>query len=265
MVDKLITAAVSLKNKIASMHDRFVEKYIPTFTRTGGMITCFPLHDDNLKITTSVNEFGDTTDSKTYTSATLMICGKNLYNPSAYNLVVGSINATNGNFTSASSTFGCTNAFIPVFHLRGLTLVLNHPPIEASTSTGTGLMFYTDAVESAQISGSGTNGYTAVVPDTAAYMRFTVPKAYITDNAADCEIQIEIGSVVTPYEPYSGDSVTKNFDAGISSGEIEWDVDEDFLRPGVNNIYSDVGDTTVSGHIDPLKTLQVANDFLHLD
>lgn len=260
MVDKLITSAVSLRNKIATIHQRVVEKYAPSFSKSGRIVTCFPLYDDKLTIKTAVDNNGTT-----YQSAKLVRCGKNLYNATVYPLESGiSITASNGN-TSPSNLFAATREFIPVSHLRGQTLTLNHPPIEASASTATGLMFYTEDKDAAQIAGSGTSGYTAVVPDTAVYMRFTTPKAYATDNASDCEIQIEIGSTITPLEKHSEAVIEKQFVDGISSGEITWTVGNKFLGPGLNNIYSDVGETTVSGRTDPEKTLRAANEFLGLD
>lgn len=257
MVDKLITAAVSLRNKIASIHSRVVEKYVPLFSKSAGMVACFPLYDKNLTISTTVT-------GGPHTSAKLVICGKNLYNASEYNLESGAITYGTGVY-GPSSTYAATKAYIPVSHLRGRTLTLNHPPYEYNINTNVGVAFYTDKSENTRIVGSGTTRQTITVPDNASYMRFSVPKAYATSDAAQCEVQIEIGTIITPYEMYKGSVIEKRFDEGISGGEIVWNIDESFLGGTVNNIYSDVGETTVSGRTDPAKTLRAANEFLQID
>ena len=255
MNDKLITAAVSLKNKIAAMRSNIVEKYVPTFSKSGDIVTCAPAYDNELKIVTTVSTSTDV--------ARLVRCGKNLYNATKYPLATGTITNTSGVYGSTSQAYVATKDFVPVSHLRGQTLILNHPSIESNSSTNMGVAFYVSNDQNTYI--SGTTAGTFTVPNDAGYMRFTVPNSYATNDAANCAIQIEIGSMVTPYEMFDEVYVEKRFDDPISSGEIEWDIEESFLSPGVNNIYSDAGTTIVSGNVDPFKTLQFANQLIQLD
>jgi hypothetical protein len=60
------------------------------------------------------------------------------------------------------------------------------------------MVFYTAASEDAVITGIHTNGYSITVPADAKYMRFSIPKKY----ADGSQIQIELGTMVTAYEPY---------------------------------------------------------------
>lgn len=84
-------------------------------------------------------------------------------------------------------------------------------------------------------------------------------------------IQIEVGSVATDYEPYSGETFTADLSAHcLCAGFYNWTIGlltadegaQDQLAPtavvasdGTNYLYSNCGKTTVRGRVDPLPLL----------
>lgn len=141
---------------------------------------------------------------------TVTVCGKNLYDAATYPCnIVGYVVRTSGGVT-ASGNYRRTD-YIPVGHMAGKTITLNKAPVSANNP---GMAFYSrlpsneDDTKSAYISGG--SGYNTPVPANAQYMRFSV----LADDVD--ALQVEIGSVATEYEEYSGISATNNNDA---SGE----------------------------------------------
>ena len=144
-------------------------------------------------------------------------CGKNLFDVSSYPFTDGiyiyAINGTEVITTGFSAVLG----FIPCEHLAGKTVTLNHRP----SGYNPGFAFYSDAVDTSYISGIPNSGgsvgtsWTITIPTDAKYMRFTVP----TDNKND--IQIELGSTATTYEPYTPNSYTISLGSTRYGGELD--------------------------------------------
>jgi hypothetical protein len=208
-----------------------VDKLCPSFSESGSVVACEPLEGYPLNVITE-SEGG---------AITLTQCGKNIFNYKKYKFTDYMITHAGGAYQQ-SSGFSATEDYIPVSHLRGQTISLNHPPIDKTTTTTSGLAFYNDKM--VYISGSPTS--THVVPNNAAYMRFTVPREYA--NAT--QVQIELGSVVTEHEPYREIKYT----ADASGAEHEWSGVN--AIEGVNTIWSSLGTTTVEGKSDPVKIIE---------
>ena len=282
-------AVRAVSAKVDGAAARVVESLCPEFSAKGSAVRCEPVEGYPLNVK---SYFGGTFDGEGHAipwddfSIELTCAGKNLYNKDAYPLSPGRYILSTGKLTDYKDTsnYAATAGYIPVRHLRGQQITLNHPPIEVGGSNPK-MVFYTDAGESSVISNSGTNGYTCTVPDNAVYMRFSVPKAY----ADGSQIQIELGTLVTAFEAYraprcftADPNPSSSFTFG--RGYYEWgtaslfmthfvDVDGDgdlveledgpmlmsqipgdsiiLIPDGSSTIYSDTGDTEVSGRANP--------------
>lgn len=154
----------------------------------------------NYRIYGNENGVGDLQSNNKY-AIPITISGKNIYNAGKYplqpNKLIYGVSGENSGKSANGSAYAAVLDFIPCSDLRGKTLTLNKRP----DGNKTGIAFYSDTNESSFVAGVNNSNGTPntpinfVVPNNAAYMRFCVP------NNAD-EIQIEIGSTATDYEPY---------------------------------------------------------------
>lgn len=252
-----------------------VEKLCPTFEESGSAVTCEPVEGYPLEVVSTIP-----VTEQEISSLTLYRVGKNIYDNASYPLTSGRwISKVHGSDIGDTNTgFCCTKNYIPISHLRGKTIMLNHIPTRLSNA---GMAFY-DA-DKAFISGS--KGYGAIVPDAAVYMRFTVDAIYADGK----DVQIEIGDTATPYEPYRCDVFTADFSnlIGRSPSIVRYDwntgivlnEDGDYhqhdlatgefhyiseienyavqtvrnlpANAGVNTLYCSEGTTAVKGRKDP--------------
>jgi hypothetical protein len=118
----------------------------------------------------------------------------NLFDVSTYPLTVGCcIWGTTGEASNPSyPMYACTLDYVPCTDLQGKTITINH-----TSGNSVGMGFYDE--NKTFISGIGYKNATSktiTVPDTAFYYRFSVDANYID------EIQVQLGSTATPYEPY---------------------------------------------------------------
>lgn len=157
------------------------DRLCPAFTSSGLLVHCRPLKD--YPLTVSFESDGQTPE------VALTVLGKNLYDRSKYPLrFEGYAYRSSGKF-SQSNTFRRTD-YIPVGHLAGQTVTLNYAPVESNFP---GMVFY-DENKTYLSGGAGDN---ITVPEGAAYMVFSVA----ADNVQK-DIQLELGSRSTAYEPY---------------------------------------------------------------
>ena len=213
IADKLTVIAENTPKVYDAGYKKAVETLCPPINETGMVVQCCPIEGYPLTVAA---DFAHGDDVK------VTICGKNLYNKSAYPLdTVGypySNTQKSGAFQTTSTAYRRTG-FIPIAHLVGQTIVLSHCPY----GTNPGMSFYTripnvayeDDCKAAWC--GGTTGASIKVPDNAQYMVFCV-KA----EDANADVQIELGSKSTEYEVYS---------------EKKFGLDEEIkLREGLNTI-----------------------------
>lgn len=167
-----------------------VDKLCPSFEKTGTVVQCEPMEGSDLVILGE--EVPGTHD--------IAVCGKNLYDKTTYPCDTDGYPIKKTGTFSASETYRRTG-FIPCSHIAGQTITLNYAPV---TANNPGMAFYryipeVNDVESckAAFCGGGT-GYNTEVPSDAKYMCFCVAVAN-----KDKDIQIEIGSEATVYEPFA--------------------------------------------------------------
>lgn len=206
---------------------KIIETLCPPIEESGMVMQCYPLEGTLLNVmwdSDNVNE--------------MHICGKNLYNKTAYPLKNNQIIRHEYGTYASSGIFAATEKYIPCMHLQGQTISIRHAPrvTENNITTGGGIAFYKE--DQSYLSGSNMSQVT--VPDEAAYFRFCINKNYVS------EAQIELGSAVTEYEPYIG---KESFVDGVLM--------EGIFQPinGLNTIWLTNGasayDGTVTGSADP--------------
>lgn len=204
-----------------------VDALCPAIKERGSCVSCEPLEGYPLQVVARIEctQEGEGVPSPenvrpiTGSSGVVLThCGKNLFDKDSFALTAGRYVASAGSLTtySATSNYACTEGFVPVAHLRGKTISLNHPPVEVGGSNPK-MVFYTAADGDTAIAEGVTNGYKTTVPKSAKFMRFSVPKEY----ADGTQIQIEIGSAVTDYEPYNGSEISVAFGSTIYKGEFD--------------------------------------------
>ena len=216
-----------------------IDKLCPSFSETGSVVRCDPLAGYPLTVTTELpaTEAG-------ISRLTLTQCGKNLFDYTQYTFENKLITHAHG-VSQDSSGFSSTPDHIPVSHLRGLTITLNHPACEKTHTTSAGLAFY-DA-DKKYISGS--SGYSHTVPENAEYIRFSVPREWIDGtNGTKEDIQIELGDTVTELTPYWHREFTAEFPEPMQGGTHMWGAAKG--EAGGNTFWSSAGTTTVSGKAD---------------
>lgn len=217
--------------------DDIIDKLCPNFEKTGTVVQCEPLEGTELVILGK--EAAGTHD--------ITVCGKNLYNPNAddgYPMTDGYyINIGNGDPAGQGKheLYCATLGYVPVAHLRGKYITLNHVP----GGTLPGMIFYDDI--KSYLSGTGGKGNNIRVPDNAVYMRFT---SFIADKD---KVQIELGSAATDYEPFT----IYGTGALLAPGESIVAV----AGPGINTVYGvdqgtlDVAVLNVIGKADPVALI----------
>lgn len=277
---------------VRAQADSIIGNICPPFTEKGVAVRCESVSGYPLNVK---SYYGETKDGGgRYVpwddfNIELAVCGKNIYNLAAFPLTAGRYVGSTGGMPgySPTSNYAATEGFIPIAHLRGQYITLNHPPAEVGGSNPK-MAFYTAMDESTVIKDACTNTHTAKVPDNAAFMRFSVPRIY----ADGSQIQIELGTMVTAFEAYRQPE-TFHADPGAVNnfyrGYFEWstgrlysthnlitgqpetleekpkpemvaEIAASIIRPtGSSVIYSDTGDTEVSGRANPGALIDILN------
>lgn len=206
-----------------------IDTLCPAIKASGRIVSCEPVAGYPLQVVARIEctqeGEGDPSPDNVRpitgsSSVVLKHCGKNLFNKDSFPLTVGRYVRSAGDLTqySSSSNYACTEGFIPVTHLRGKTITLNHPPAEKGGSNPK-MVFYTADTAGAAIAAGVTDEYTTTVPSNANFMRFSTHKDY----ADGTQIQIEIGSAVTEYERYNAsDDILVAFGSTIYKGEFDF-------------------------------------------
>ena len=209
--------------------EKIMRAFCPEFRCSGMLISCHPMPGSCVEV--ELDYYDD--------SVTVTGCGKNLYDAQTYGLnIEGYIIDSNGS-TSNSTNYRRTD-YIPVSHLRGQTVNLNHAPVGSSYP---GMAFY-DAQKKYI---SGGKGNAIAVPANACYMRFSVR----TENVNDT--QLELGTTATDYEPYRSQTWIKTSDKDGSMFTI---VPEKRLCHFYVYNHADAGYIMAAGYTDPLILLE---------
>lgn len=244
IADKLTAIAENTPKVYDAGYKKAQETLCPPINETGLVVQCCPIQAVPLTITDIDNIAG---------TGVVTICGKNLYDPVKYPLVDGYYINKGSGVESGSGThadYCATRTYIPVEHLRGMTINLNHLP----GGSAPGMAFYDANFVRTDPSLNGKGG-NQTVPDDAVYMKFCT---YISKKD---KVQIELGSVATSYEPYAEKRYTL-----ADSSFVPLDVDS---FNGVNTIFAhdilsnyEALSFTVTGTTDPRAEIKRLTDIL---
>ena len=237
-----------------------VDRLCPPINESSNAVRCVPIKDYPL----DVRIYGYVEEA---THARLTMRGKNLFDCTKYTFAEGQYVKSDGNLTAYKddSAYACCKTFIPVSHLQGQQITINHPPTEIG-GTNPKMVFYRTEEVSSVIADSHTNGYTATVPTDANFMRFSIPKKYSDGKS----IQIELGGTVTSHERYrESHAIIAGYD--WEAGEVGHTMN---ARGGTYTFTADVGtvdeagdfvaegmaEVVVSGRADPNATIRRLTD-----
>ncbi|WP_406044148.1 hypothetical protein [Succinimonas sp.] len=209
-----------------------VDKLCPSFTESGAIVTCEPVEGYPLTVTADAE------------ATTITRCGKNLFDKSESKLSRLSYKDTSGNTVEI---FGFE------FMLPPGTYVLK---AQSKESAKEGYIYGLTYDSSGKYTGEwnaawGTNltakikTFTDVTrvmiydavnrPASGAYISY----AWASFNKWD--IQLEVGNTATAFEPYNGET----FAPGEKIPAL----------PGINTIFADAGEITVTGRADPAAVI----------
>lgn len=232
-----------------------VDRLCPPINESANAVRCVPIKDYPLEVWI----YGFVEEA---THARLTMRGKNLFDCTKYTFAEGQYVKSGGDVTSynADSAYACCKTFIPVSHLQGQQITLNHPPAEIGGSNPK-MIFYRTEEASSVIADSHTNGYTATVPTDANFMRFSIPKIYSDGKS----IQIELGSMVTSYEPYKESHVIiagYEWEAGevghlmnAMGGTYTFTADVGTVDEAGDFVAEGMAEVVVNGRADPVATI----------
>lgn len=267
-----------------------VDKLCPSFTESGGVVICEPVEGYPLEVISTINAKDD---GSVWESITLTQCGKNIFNGGAYKYMGGgtygkatwnngvlnvygymaSVYLTAKPSTTYSISYKSTRTgtagggvYVQVRTASGSLSGL----LTGKQDTLNGSFKFTTRADTSEIQiifygGGGTS---------------------VTTEADYWDIQLEIADAPTSYEPYIGQTLTANLSGHpVSEGSYDWitgvlidDSGEMWQHdpengtftnvedipattivrnilavPGKNSMYSDCGNTTVRGRLDPNK------------
>lgn len=237
-----------------------VDSLCPPINESSNAVRCVPIKDYPL----DVRIYGYVEDA---THARLTIQGKNLFDCTKYKFTEGQYVRSAGDVTGydQNSSYACCKTFIPVSHLQGKQITLNHPPAEIGGSNPK-MIFYQAEYASSVIANSGTNGYTATVPTDANFMRFSIPKIYSDGK----KIQIELGGTVTSHEQYrESNTIIAGYDweAGevghtmnAMGGTYTFTADVGTVDEAGDFVAEGMAEVLVSGRADPNETIRRLTD-----
>ena len=199
-----------------------IDRLCPGFTESGNVAQCQPVEGYPLEVASQITPSLEGT-----TQLTLTQLGKNLltndesliYKHRNLYIAAGTGRANYWCDNPGTAPVQCYSTdFLPCTHLQGLTLTWNAPPsiLLNKQNTSAGLAFYKEASQDAgsYITGNSTQS-AFTVPDNANYMRLTL---FIT--VADQ--QLELGSTITDFEPYTEKTYTADFGNAVYGGSFDW-------------------------------------------
>ena len=213
-----------------------VDKLCPAFTESGAIVTCEPVEGYPLEVMTSE------------VSPKITRCGKNLLNMSRENLRQVSLIYESGVpspmylgvemiLPPGSYTLKATpNTTFTEEYIYGAICDLNGTRIEkwnpvAGTVTATKSVVLDDWRRVIIYEASQTS-------DNGGVNNFN----FVFEKIAKFDIQIEVGSTATAFEPYCGDT----FAVGETIPALD----------GINTIYADAGLLTVTGRANPVNIIE---------
>ena len=229
-----------------------VDKLAPAFTESGSVVTCEPVEGYPLEVVSSIEPVQE---GSGHTVVKLWRFGKNLFDGYWES---GYISTTTGNNVAHSNSI--RTGYIPlkpgVTYYFSLKTLLNYYPYTYDKNKS--FMRYVGMKSGSFVFKAGEN---------ERYLRL----AQYNDPNVYESAQLEVGSSGTSYEPYRSEEFTIDLGQTVYGGSYNWQTgvltDQDGVvtqveaqripaLSGTNTIYSDTGDTTVTGRADPTAVIE---------
>lgn len=204
---------------------KLVDTLCPAFSRTGTAVTCHPVEGYPLEAVT------DAGATKVYRS------GKNLFNVNTVrNNGTQTVNNGDGTLTITVTVAGAGVGMHQQLKAVAPGLVEGETYVLSAKTTGTLKYIYLSGANEIWYFGTAKTMTKARLDSLIAYYAGDPLVAVIS------EIQIERGTVATDFESFVG------FDTFAVGNSIP-------ALPGVNYIWADAGDVTVTGKADPVAII----------
>ncbi len=197
-----------------------IDRLCPGFTESGNVAQCQPVEGYPLEAVSQI-----TPSLEGFTKLTLTQLGKNLLtndetliykhrNKYIYATTGGVYYWTDNPDTDPLKCYATD--FIPCSHLQGLTVTWDGLPAKVlNKNTSAGMAFFTEPNNASFISGNNTLA-TFAVPENANYMRLTLLVVAAPNQ------QLELGSTITAFEPYTEKAYTADFGSPVYGGSFDW-------------------------------------------
>lgn len=221
------SAATAEQEVEEGIRQGIVGTYVQESATPGAIVTIDDGADDvplkDLKVNLAINQpgTGDPSPSNVrpiypVTEAEVSRTGKNLFNFSAVTLTASKyVNALTGELTSWGASRGATS----LYRIKGgATYTLSGTALMVG-ATNSGIAWYDKSQNyvGGLVIPQGATSATFTLPDNAEYIRFNINTGYTT-----MDVQIELGSTATTYEPYAGQQYLVNI--GINQWDEEWEL-----------------------------------------
>lgn len=248
---------------------QIIDRLCPAFTKSGPAVTCEPVEGYPLAVMSFIDPVRETGSLITegaagHTTAKLTRCGKNLFD--GY-WEAGYVDANTGKNTAHSNSI--RTGYIPL-----------KPGVTYYFTLKSGGNYYPVTYDKnktfVRYMGLKAASFVFTAGENEQYLRL----AQYNDPNVYEKVQLEVGSAGTAYEPYRGEEFTVDLGQTVCGGSYNWRTGvltvthgEDGteletpatvqLTPGKipalsgeNTLYSDTGDTTVTGKADPTSVIK---------
>lgn len=211
---------------------KIISSVSQSFSQSGSIITCHPVEGSPLHVVSEITAVQEGTGDPSpdnvrpivgYNSANLVRCGKNLFDVD----VIESYTLTNDSYITNNGDGSITVTTVTTNSAAGTRKSLNQlchmikPNIYILTanSTGTEKHFYSATWEE-----NGTWNFGSQKTLLSSMMDSSVWACASGANttATISNIQIELGTTATTYEPYRGQTYTADFGETVYGGTLDW-------------------------------------------
>ena len=249
-----------------------IDRLCPAFTENGSVVACTPVAGYPLEVVSNLPE-----SEEGISAVTLWRGGANLMpvpavdgydaNGITMQVVAGKI-IINGTATAAVNTGVRTKGWLPA----GTYTVSGNPYPGSDVrlwlrATGT-----ETSLRASSYNGKG--GTVTLEKPTEMYLYITIPAGETLDNL-EITPMVNAGDTALPWEAYRSESFAADFDITVHGGNYDWTsgvlTDENgnvtqlegrkiTALSGTNTLYSDTGDTQVTGRKDPISVIENQNE-----
>ena len=279
-----------------------VDKLCPGFTESGAVVTCNPVEGYPLSVVSKIDPVEQSDGTfKGQSAVKLFRASKNLFNETAKKYSgVSSKSYSNGEIivtNNSAGTYLSANLKIPNGEaLVGKMVTVKGEWSESGSNQGCLRLLWTDANSpstaisitntlTVKTSGKSASIVVKAKPAAAGELCLFLYSNYEGtgakgDTVTYRNIQLEIGDVATPYEPYRGEEFTIDLGQTVYGGYLDWNSGvftvthgndgEQLQEPvviqltpkeikalsGTNTLYGNTSNTEVTGKADPTAIIE---------